>query len=77
MLRVKVEIVPFGQEDKAREIARLDIFNKGQAEFGHCTYGVIEIDKEKNTGFLHDQEVLHRRELGALELIRKVLTAIK
>ena len=71
VLRVKIEIVPFGEEDKAREISRFDIFNKGQAEFGHCKYGVIEINK--NGAGLWNDEILHRRDLGAEELVRKVL----
>lgn len=28
-----------GDEDKAYEIGRLDIFNKDYVEFGHCAYG--------------------------------------
>jgi len=28
-LRVKLEIIPHGDEDRAYEIGRLDIFNKG------------------------------------------------
>ncbi len=70
VLRVKIEIVPFGEEDEAREISRFDIFNKGWAEFGHCKYGVIEINKD-GAG-LWDEEILHRRDLGAEELVRKV-----
>jgi len=70
VLRVKIEIVPFGEEDETREISRFDIFNKGRAEFGHSKYGVIEINKD-GAG-LWDEEILHRRDLGAEELVRKI-----
>lgn len=72
-LRVKVEIVPFGDEAKAYEIGRLDIFNKGHADFGHCEYGVILIEPEKNEAGLLEKTILHRRSLGSWKLIEKVL----
>lgn len=72
-LRVKVEIIPFGDEDKAYEIGRLDIFNKGHVDFGHCEYGVIQFEPEKNEAGLFEHSVLHRRDLGAWVLIEKVL----
>jgi hypothetical protein len=71
VLRVTLEIMPFGEEDKKRQISRFDIFNKGPAEFGHYRYGVIEINE--NEAGLWSKEVLHRRDLGAEELVRKVL----
>ena len=71
VLRVTLEIVPFGDEGEAIEISRFDIFNKGQAEFGHCRYGVIEINKD-GAGLWND-EILHRRNLGAEALVKKVL----
>jgi hypothetical protein len=46
-LRVRIEIVPFGEESRAREIARFDIFNKGGGP--KMCYGVIEMDTERNT----------------------------
>ena len=73
-LRIKVEVVPFGEEEKAYEIGRLDIFNKGRAEFGHSEYGVINLTK--NDAGLYDQTVLHRRDLGAWALIAKVLASL-
>jgi hypothetical protein len=78
MLRVRLEIVPFGDESKAREIGRLDIFNK-QCDFNHinnevmCQYGVIELDKEKNTGAMYSEDIPHYRQDGAWKLVRKVL----
>lgn len=72
-LRVKLEIVPLGDEDRVREIGRLDIFNKGEAAFGHYKYGVIEFDPENNEAGMLRSDILHRRHLGAWELVRKVL----
>ena len=77
ILRVTVEIVPFGDEDEKYEISRLEIFNKGHAEFGHCEYGVIEINKERETAGLHTKDVLHRRDLGAWQLIKKVIEELE
>jgi hypothetical protein len=72
-LRVKLEIVPFGDEEKTYSIGQLDIFNKGYAESGHCEYGVIEIEPARNTAGLYTETVLHLRDLGAWALVNKVL----
>jgi len=72
-LRVKLEIVPYGDEEKTYEIGRLDIFNKGRTEFGHCEYGVIELTNEPG---LYDQTILHRRDLGAWALVLKTLSTL-
>lgn len=71
VMRVKLEIVPLGEEDMAREIGRLDIFNMGPRPFGHCEYGVIELAPK--TGGLHTRTILHRRDLGAWRLLEKCL----
>lgn len=73
-LRVKLEIVPFGDEDKMYEIGRFDIFNKGQIAFGHCEYGTIDL-REGREG-LYDKCVYHRRDLGAEALVEKVLREV-
>lgn len=72
-LRVTIEIVPFGEEDKKYPIRQLDIFNKGQYDFGHYEYGVIELNPEKEEWGLYSKTVLHRRDLGAPALIAKVI----
>jgi len=74
-LRVKLEIIPHGDEGRAYEIGRLDIFNKGHIDFGHCAYGVIEQTPE--IGALHDEEIFHRRDLGAWELVRKAIEELE
>jgi hypothetical protein len=79
MLRVKIDIVPFGDEARAYEIHRFDIFRKdhdvaGPGEAGKHAYGVIEIESGTNVeaGML-DGQITHRRTLGAVELVRMVL----
>lgn len=74
-LRVKLEIVPFGNESKIREIGRLDIFNMGRVEFGHCEYGTIDLSPEQIG--LHTRTVLHRRDNGAWHLVKKVLDVLE
>lgn len=72
-LRVKLEIIPHGVEEKAYEIGRLDIFNEGWTGFAHCEYGVIYIEPEKDQAGLFQETVHHRRDLGAWKLVEKVL----
>lgn len=81
-LRVKLEVVPFGDEAKAYEIGRLDIFNKGIAppspdgwdQGGYHEYGVIEMTP--TTGGLHEDTIIHRRWMGAWALVKKTLSAL-
>lgn len=73
-LRVRLEVVPFGNEDMAYEIGRLDIFNKGLEPDGMAAYGVIEMDKD--SGGLYPQEVRHLRRNGAWELVLKALNQL-
>lgn len=74
-LRVKLEIVPHGDESRTYEIGRLDIFNKGLVDFGHHEYGVIEMTAKG--GALHDKTILHRRDLGAWKLVLKALKELE
>jgi len=72
-MRVRLEIVPHGDEGRVREIGRLDIFNKGHLEHapGICEYGVIELTT-RSAG-LHDASVYHLRNEGAWKLVRNAL----
>lgn len=73
VLRVKLEIVPFGDEANAREIGRLDIFNIGEA-IGRkpmYEYGVIEMSPGE--GGLHSTQVYHHRPDGAWALVRAAI----
>jgi hypothetical protein len=75
-LRVKLEIVPHGDEDKAYEIGRLDIFNKGHVDStsDECLYGVIEMTP--TSGGLHTDLILHGRRAGAWRLVWKTLSEL-
>ena len=66
-LRVRISIVPFGDESQEREIHQINISNLGDTgdEIGSCLYGV-EVDKYKTSEY--DVHVHHRREDGPLLL---------
>ncbi len=70
-LRVKLEVVPFGDEDKTYEIGRLDIYNKGIVEFGHAEYGVLDLSKGQEGKYV--DTIFHRRDLGAWRLVKRAL----
>ena len=77
-LRVKLEIVPFGREEKAREIGRLDINNVGECMFhqfvgSECQYSVIMLEPERNYAGMFPNTVSHFRSEGAWALLKKVL----
>lgn len=79
MLRVTLEVVPFGDEKHKRTIGQLDIFNVGcpEREDGqtNCWYGVMEITGKSPPG-LYKQQVYHMRQKGAWELVRNVLSSL-
>lgn len=75
-LRVKLEIVPFGDEARAYEIGRLDIFNIGPGvQPGLHVYGVIDMPQNGKAG-LYKDTVQHHRPDGAWELVRKVIATL-
>ena len=71
VLRVKLEIVPFGDEENVREIGRLDIFNKGEAYGDMYEYGVIDLTPGQ-IGLI-DRKIYHERDDGAWKLVQNVL----
>ena len=73
-LRVKLEIIPCGNEENAYEIGRLNIFNKGKLELGHSAYGVLDLGKEPG---LFTNEIKHRRDRGAWALLRKAIEVLE
>lgn len=76
-LRVKVEVVPYGDEENAYEIGRLDIFNMGRIdpETDFCKYGVINLSP-LNTG-LYSDYVTHFRSDGAWALIVRAINELE
>lgn len=75
-LRVKLEIVKYGNEQDITEIGRLDINNLGRLFQGTsvCDYQIIEISPDGSGE--HKRTVQHDREDGAWELVRKVLNRL-
>lgn len=73
-LRVRLEIVPHGNEDAAYEIGRLEINNMGPVEFGHSVYKVLDLGKEPGE---YIETIYHRRDLGAWALVKKCLDKLQ
>jgi hypothetical protein len=69
-LRVRVSIVPFGDEEQEREIHQINISNLKDLGLGLCEYGV-EMDKYKTGNY--DFKATHQRQDGPLVLVSKVL----
>jgi len=81
VLRVTLEIVPHGDEERAQVIEVLEIANIGLEHdygFGHkvCNYAsrVIDLDDEEEVpAFDRDTPVLHDRRDGPWRLVQRVL----
>lgn len=73
-LRVILQIVPFGDEDRAREIGRLDIFNKGRIGEAH-EYGAINLSPRQEG--LYRDNIIHYREDGAWELVYNTIKTLE
>lgn len=71
-LRVRLSIVPFGDETREEEIRQINISNLGGTGAGICSYGV-EVDGYKRGEY--DVLVTHKRSDGPLELVYKALGA--
>jgi hypothetical protein len=69
-LRVRISIVPFGDEEQEREIHQINISNLASLGLGLCEYGV-EMDKYKTGNY--DFKITHQRQDGPLTLVYKVL----
>ena len=76
MLRIAVELLPQGDDSRAREIARLEVANvtPRHANSGEHLYDYT-ITQRTVDGRLSAQagHVTHRRDDGVLELLRRVL----
>jgi hypothetical protein len=72
-LRVRISIVPFGDEDLEREIHQINISNLASLGLGLWEYG-IEVDKYKTGDY--DFKLTHQRQDGPLVLVNKVLTEL-
>jgi hypothetical protein len=69
-LRVRISIVPFGDEEKEQEIHQINISNISKDHvLDTCLYGV-EMDKYKTGEY--DTIIDHLRSAGALKLVHGV-----
>lgn len=82
-LRVKLEIIPYGVEGNAYDVAEINISNIEEVEnlgFGHsicnykyhCSVPVGETMETRAEGMIYN----HDRRDGAIELVQRVLTSI-
>ena len=81
MIRVTVELVPFGNEEKKRKIGELVIANQGRvSESGDlCLYafkGVQNVSFTERTQKV-EGTCFHRRAFGVLELVYNALAEWK
>ena len=79
MIKVTVELVPYGVEKDKSTLAELSIDNRGRlydedgAWNGECLYGYSGIVKNNGEKETFDGDVLHNREDDVLKLLYKVL----
>lgn len=77
-LRMVLEIIPFGDETRARTIETLNIsnvsFREGPGPNGEDVY-VVEHNSYKNYND-NTPRVFHRREDGAMKLVEKALNNV-
>ena len=70
MIRVKVDIVPYGNEDEARQVAQMIIANDGTGDNNIANYGFVYSD---NSDFGEGAVFDFSRSTGIWELIYKCL----
>ena len=72
MIRVRVDLVPFGNEDKAKEIGQLILANDGSGNVFTGNYVFVYAD---NSGVEHEGSVKDfPRRMGIWELISECLS---
>ncbi len=81
MIRVAIELWPFGNESKSKVIDEIFIANMGDAPNPEtngtwCVYNVWLERPTKETYYKSVSVVEHRREDGAKELLRKVMNEL-
>ena len=73
-LRVRISIVPFGDEAKEREIHQINISNLGRTETPDVSIYGVEVDKYKTDEY--DATLDHMRQDGPLSLVYNALGEI-
>ena len=74
MIRVRVELVPFGNESQARQIASMVVANdgSGDSEWGNYVYAYNDtLSKSVISGVVRD----HYRSMGLWTLLKRVLNS--
>ena len=70
-LRVRISIVPSGDEEEEREIHQINISNLGSTEKPNVYVYGVEVDKYKTREY--DVTLDHIRQDGALKLVYEAL----
>ncbi len=71
MLRITIELVPFGYEDMKRTIAGITIINNGTGtnEYGNYEYELVDDRGDSIKGKLKD----HERDQSVFKIVQAVL----
>jgi len=77
MIRVTVELVPFGDEEQKKTIGSLVLANVQQHGFGLCSYDAAHTPDDGEEGLIYKQGVQHMRKDGFWELVERILNADK
>lgn len=82
MLRVAIELHPFGDSDRMKVIGEVFIANMGDSpgypiDGTWCEYNIWRERPTKEMVHKPDAQVSHRREDGAEELVRKCLNELE
>ena len=76
MIRVTVDIIPFGVEAKKKTITEIKIDNDGTGDVFTGNYDFSVYDVEHDHAMLIDKIKDHRRSDGVWPLIKKVIDKI-
>lgn len=74
MLRITIELVPFGNEDEAKQIGQMVLANDASGDSTTGNYeAIIAPDAWTGAGERHVKLEGFNRRLGAWELVKKIL----
>jgi hypothetical protein len=71
MLRIKIELVPYGKEEWTRELGSIDIINDGSGDhlYGNYVYELTDYEGSSIKGKLKE----HNRLQSAFKILQAVL----
>lgn len=73
MLRVTIELVPYGNEDEAREIGKMLIANDGTGDYRTGNYAFVYTYTDRDSQVARGTVHKFPRSLGAWSLVKKIL----